>query len=191
MLHPGRLVCKSEACDLHNITGWHASRGCPEVTVSRSTRSRHLLAYLPTQSAPVIQQQCDLLANSICAVHSSARHHGSNTLEHTIMSSSTKPLPMPSRASAASLMFLPARILPFLALALGLLRCSCLMAAGRVGLVRAACSAISSSVAPPITFFVLLRLGRLLLGICLLVSGCRLLQEMRKLVQQLLPYTHE
>lgn len=82
-------------------------------------------------------------------------------------------------------MFLPARILPFLALALGLVRCSCLMAAGRLGLGRAACSAISSSVAPLITFLVLLRLGRLLFGSCLLASGCRLLQGVQKLVQQL------
>ncbi len=98
--------------------------------------------------------------------------------DHTIRSSSTKPLPMPSSASAASLMFLPARILPFLGL--GLVRCRWRTAAGLVGLGRAACSAISSSVAPPITFFVLLRLGRLLFGICLLASGSRLLQEQKR-----------
>ncbi len=100
-----------------------------------------------------------------------------HAMDHTIRSSSTKPLPMPSRASAASLMFLPARILPFLAL--GLLRCSWRTAAGLVGLGRAACSAISSSVAPPVTFFVLLRLGRLLFGFCLLASGGRLLQKQK------------
>ncbi len=100
-----------------------------------------------------------------------------HAMDSTIRSSSTKPLPMPSRASAASLMFLPARILPFLGL--GLVRCRWRTAAGLVGLGRAACSAISSSVAPPITFFVLLRLGRLLFGICLLASGGRLLQKQK------------
>ncbi|KAA6427877.1 MAG: hypothetical protein FRX49_02539 [Trebouxia sp. A1-2] len=52
-------------------------------------------------------------------------------------------------------------------------------AAGLVGLGRAACSAISSSVAPPTTFFVLLRLGRFRFGICLLASGGRLLQKQK------------
>lgn len=95
--------------------------------------------------------------------------------QRTSASSSAKPLPMPSRASAASLIcLLPTRILPFLPFCL--LRCSWRIAAGLGMRGRAACSAISSSVAPPITFLVLLRVGRLLFGACLPPSSCAALQ---------------
>ena len=104
----------------------------------------------------------------------------------TSMSSSAKPLPMPKSASAASLMCLPApaRSLPFFVL--GLVRCSCLTAAGRGGLGRAACSAISSSVAPLVTFFVLLRLGLVLFGACLLVSGSPLMHSQKQHLQSMM-----